>query len=540
MWFAALIDFGLIPFLAFTAVLCQVQYTTGQYGWETLFGSQLANYDIIFATFIASASFGGLHLISLIIDIWLAIIFRKIAALPPGERNSSDSDRDLLTKTDMNPLEDNLTARPHKRNKSEFTIEDKHLSQTSLPSTITNGRSEATDPLITPPRTVPFMHTRNGSSDNLTTYRQNTGLRDSHADLPATNRPYQHSNGSFTPSRTDMTRSAAGVYNQPNHSRTSQMNLNKPISSQNNHPRPGSAGNRTGQYRPNSPSKLRDQWNHPLSTPYGPINDENVQPTLPAWPLQEEIAPPAHEAVDIREWYTPPQDRKGRSQANKDYVAVPSQEPEKRQSNLYDFDRDLKTPKPNLVMSPLGMNPPSPNVYSSPESLSPPPREPRRIALSDADVNLPAHVSAQQPQNTSSSNPSGPNRASSFVGSGTKSKYYGDVMNFSRGQPVGREKSGRSERSDRSEVNGGADSASVYSTSDADYEGNMNLDGKGRVISNSGYDLNTGYAGLGPEFGKGMASRRREVSGKIAEEGRGYIHITEGPGAAGWARFKGL
>ena len=41
-----------------------------------------------------------------------------------------------------------------------------------------------------------------------------------------------------------------------------------------------------------------------------------------------------------------------------------------------------------------------------------------------------------------------------------------------------------------------------------------------RQASNStGFDLNRGYAGLGSEFGQGMG-RRRDVSGKMLEEGR--------------------
>jgi hypothetical protein len=76
--------------------------------------------------------------------------------------------------------------------------------------------------------------------------------------------------------------------------------------------------------------------------------------------------------------------------------------------------------------------------------------------------------------------------------------------------------------------------------------------GNGRNVSTStGFDLRGGYAGLTADFGKGMA-RRREVSGKVAEEGRSSDssfpaeEVNHGAlakqkaGAAGWARFKGL
>jgi hypothetical protein len=87
-------------------------------------------------------------------------------------------------------------------------------------------------------------------------------------------------------------------------------------------------------------------------------------------------------------------------------------------------------------------------------------------------------------------------------------------------------------------------------------------DRKGRVVSNSGAD--TARAGIGASVGASLSSygsyiaglgvgRRRDVSGKIAEEGRGSQPIDETPSAnqqhsqgasptraAGWARFAGL
>uniref|UniRef100_A0A093VJL1 Protein translocase subunit SecA n=1 Tax=Talaromyces marneffei PM1 TaxID=1077442 RepID=A0A093VJL1_TALMA len=85
-------------------------------------------------------------------------------------------------------------------------------------------------------------------------------------------------------------------------------------------------------------------------------------------------------------------------------------------------------------------------------------------------------------------------------------------------------------------------------------------DRKGRVVSNSGIDLGSAYhTGMDSEQYSEYIStlgvgRRRDVSGKIAEEGRGGIaEVTETPEvprtpekkqnttrAAGWARFAGL
>ena len=82
--FSVTVDTGLIPFLAFSAIMCRVQYTTGEYRWDTLFGSKAAAYWIVFGAFIDSTALGGLHLLSLATGIWLATIFRRISKLPPG------------------------------------------------------------------------------------------------------------------------------------------------------------------------------------------------------------------------------------------------------------------------------------------------------------------------------------------------------------------------------------------------------------------------------------------------------------------------
>jgi len=59
----------------------------------------------------------------------------------------------------MNPLEDNLTSR-HKRNKSS-------LMDSQTTSSPKRG-SQVDDPLMSPVRSVPFMHTRNDSHTNIT------------------------------------------------------------------------------------------------------------------------------------------------------------------------------------------------------------------------------------------------------------------------------------------------------------------------------------------------------------------------------------
>ena len=119
--------------------------------WTTLFGSDGATTIITYSTFLISVISGSLHLLSLIISIYLGVIFRKISRLPP----------------DMNPLEDNLTSR-HKRNKSDISLLDNRISQATTGTSASKRNSKAEDPLISPSRTVPFMHTRNDSYEDIT------------------------------------------------------------------------------------------------------------------------------------------------------------------------------------------------------------------------------------------------------------------------------------------------------------------------------------------------------------------------------------
>lgn len=152
MLFAAIIDVGLIPFFVFTALMSRTEYiepvnVTGH--WSTLFGSDEATTKITFSTFLISVVSGSLHVVSLIISIYLGVVFRKISRLPP----------------DMNPLEDNLTSR-HKRNKSSL-LDDHRMSQATTATSSSKRGSKADDPLISPPRTVPFMHTRNESHESI-------------------------------------------------------------------------------------------------------------------------------------------------------------------------------------------------------------------------------------------------------------------------------------------------------------------------------------------------------------------------------------
>ncbi|OTA63810.1 hypothetical protein K449DRAFT_414129 [Hypoxylon sp. EC38] len=116
---------------------------------------------------------GSLHVVSLGISIYLGLMFHRIATMPP----------------DLNPLEDHLTSRmkQHKRNKSSVATSYTAVSDDSnskrLSTPLENYRSSGApyEDLSRPP-SIPFMHTRAGSRDS---FASASSKRDSRSDLPS-------------------------------------------------------------------------------------------------------------------------------------------------------------------------------------------------------------------------------------------------------------------------------------------------------------------------------------------------------------------
>lgn len=163
--FSAVADLTTLGLYAFSAFTTHNESD----GWSNrLSGRQDLTNVFVPVVYYAMVVVGGLQLVSLCLSLWLAWAFRKISLMPP----------------DMNPLEDNLTARPkHKRNKSSMTTLSSTESDKRLSTPLGNlPRSEMSygDPPRAP--TVPFMHTREGSNISL-------GSKYSRVDLPS--RQYQ-------------------------------------------------------------------------------------------------------------------------------------------------------------------------------------------------------------------------------------------------------------------------------------------------------------------------------------------------------------
>jgi hypothetical protein len=547
MLFAATVDTGLIPFYVFSAMVSKIEYDTGDKHWGTLFSDASATPKIVAATYLFSVTNGGMHLASLLLSLYLAILFRKISKLPP----------------DMNPLEDNLTARPHKRNKSSISVptssSEKHLSQTTTASS-NRLSAQSGDPLISQTRRVPFMHTRTDSTDSLPghAFPGADSKRSSRVDLPGS-QLYQNSNMSARSSRVDVPQ--APFYQQSNHSaRSSRTDLRVPSKLSNkprDTPTPIPFTEKPLPTRPElqtNHSLLKDNWfTYPSPSPSPPhtpsLNNNENSPPSPVSSIHEND-PETYSKSQYSRTNTGISSIKNFNltslrNAHHDYSPIQSQTYSPKLK--YDFDRDASTPAPpnyydaDAEMVKNSRASPRPTTGDSDSTLKPPRKNGHGRNQSQAAVPIGTATTTpssakqfwqQQDFNSSGGsglphplelNPPTPppgrrgltngdvngnnnGRGSSFMGSGGKNRFYGDLN-----KSFGRE--------------------SLGSSGD---------DGKGRVVSNSGADLGLGYGygggyggvgkegspyskvgGLGAMGINGMGvGRRRDVSGKVAEEGR--------------------
>ncbi|KAK8042647.1 hypothetical protein PG994_013130 [Apiospora phragmitis] len=163
--FAAFTDLAVLPLYAFGGMAI-VNHGTE---WMNLTGNELFTGYFVSAAYYTLIGSGGLHVVSLAISLWLGFMFRRISHMPP----------------DMNPLEDHLTAR-HKRNKSSiatsYMSENSKRMSTPLEDCRRSGAPYEND--LSRPPSIPFMHTRSNSGDSLASMK-----RDSQVNLP--DRQYQ-------------------------------------------------------------------------------------------------------------------------------------------------------------------------------------------------------------------------------------------------------------------------------------------------------------------------------------------------------------
>lgn len=572
MVFAAIFDLGLIPLYVFAAYIGREQYTAGSYNWDTIFGQSEVTHKIARSVFLISVVNGGLHAISLGISISLAVLFRQISQLPP----------------DLNPLEDNLTARPHKRNKSELT--EKHLSTSTLDSGLD-------DPLIGPPRQVPFMRTRGMSSGDDSSHFSSNGSQDQPPQVPV------HHDYSFRPEPPKREVRFRPLTSHPNVpiSQVPVQNLDyvlaRPTSAMIEHDPvwdPSAVPERSDCLSPVSESPPSDNWITYGSRSPSPVNDdrapadeallsvEEPQNEKPVSRVPSSMVTRSNTTASsnstFRNWLNysrydgevdqPIAETRGEyeSLATNDYYGNDDDMRVSQESTLYDNlnngqdlgdshinihldDEARGQPSHPLPMNPLAMNPPTPQ-------LTPDGSKPTRTALSD----IPNHT---------------PNQPTTITTENKNNRFYSKTENQqpTDAQPTQASTPSKHQTSKRKSKLGKAYSTLKQHDSPTTPPFDQTTDRKGRVVSNSGADIAIA-AQRSPGSGSGLGSklsygnyiaglgvgvgRRRDVSGKIAEEGRsggddgdasspsatGQSRSentpTSTPRAAGWARFAGF
>ena len=467
MIFAAVVDTGLIPFLVFTAYVSYSEYATKVYGWETLLKDPETTAKIIQATFYLSIILGGLLLISFGVGIYLTIIFRKISHLPP----------------DMNPLEPNLTARPHKRNKSEFAASmspsEKYMSRTSLVPSSRLSMHPDDDPLNPLNRRVPFMHTRTDSAESVVL---NPGS-DLHTSQVGGSRPtslYQHSNhscrGSYAvlegsqtetssspsqswaaPSFTTAKTGGTGVGFDHRPARSSNLVVNGQLTMREDNrsvsPLGPDHGERRDSYSPNRAAEHVENAARPVSPisyrssvspDRSPRHGGNLYAEGKNWytspPRGRQVGAPSSHNYSSKDKSGLRQTLEHGSPASVNRAPFIGADQSERRGSLYDFERDLGSPdsaekNQHEVRNPLGMHPPTPiratheqqQEHGNDTKEDGEDEEPKRYSLYDAPVNLSPPLSRQSSRKSASKPSFSANRPSSFVGSGSKGKYYGDL-----------------------------------------------------------------------------------------------------------------
>lgn len=549
MVFAATLDLGLIPYYVFSAYIAYKQITNNAYHWSTLLSADASITDkIAHSTFILSIVNGSFHLISLCISVWLAIIFRQISQLPP----------------DLNPLEDNLTARRHKRNKSE--INEKHLSRSTIASATSMG-----DPLIGPPRHVPFMHTRNQSSEDASSRfsvinEKRRSQQSMYSDkvvppLPDVPPVPQHSS-SFLAEH-DQQASAQSPLADPHQDHAPQVSRDLPDRTQCVSP----DSDNWIVYPSRSPSPAQASLNENLARREPSSAYSQTESIISAgssfkdWltsaqryeryvngTISEDVRG-EYESLALHEHYANDEDSHDDPQVARFYDNAEQDIGDHNIDVFVDHNDRERQFSASLQVNPLALNPPTPKPVQEETNNAPQPRT--RAALTEIP-NLTPNPPASPPS------PDSPEKKGRFYGE-LDTKAWFTVPRSTSGQ-----KDSDSPRKLSNLFKRNSQKLSTYGSlkqDDADDSDDENeapavptdpvvadSDRKGRVVSNSGVDIGRHDFGSGSSLAYGNyianlgVGRRRDVSGKVAEEGRGGV-VTESPRpirAAGWARFAGL
>lgn len=520
--FAMVMDATLITFYVFIVLLGRTQEemrpnTAGR--WHSQFGSDDATSQLISAIWIVAVTCGGLHIFSLFMDIYLIIMYRKISALPP----------------DLNPLEekkDNLTRRKtkHKYKNSEVTLVDDEKRFSDM-----SGSTMGT------PNRMSFRDSR----DMRDSYYSPHNLKSTPTVTPRAS-IYQQSNNVVS-SRVQLTsshqRNKSFVDAYPEASRFSPM-PNNPISPKRN--TGGSVVSSLHSYH-TSPSSASISTMHEKEQNYFAIGDETDDQT-------DYVQVPAHSPYSPQprrhhlQEITKLANNAGELQAPPKYHQEP-QHPAREVSSTNPLRMNPPTPPPQPIVARNASKPISPQVSTYNATSMPFTTASSNLSSSYEESERSRTMLSTLTSSSAYSNDDSQNITGTFGYGGVKSvgapksKFYGDLASAMRGvrhsapeEPRPKSMVGsvhhlgdeaRARHSLLSSVSGTIVRKDIHEENeeneyDDQFEGYSNGGaGYGRVVSRSGVDILESTGDLGMRG-------RRDVSGKIAEEGRG------GPNSGGW------
>jgi hypothetical protein len=509
-------DTALVPLYVYIVLLIKSNATlpTPQYqasgdmvpgSWQftSVFSVKVSMDLILEIIWIAAIAIAGLHLACCGMDLYLIIIFRKIAKLPP----------------DMNPLEDNLTARKrsgHKHKNSEMTIntnlsgDDMTLAERKKLAHMSGSTLSVDNKSFDDNRSVPFGHSRNGSKASLAfsphnpesarwSRHQFDGQQDLYREAVS---PARRSRYEIRPDGKLEVRSRRGSQSPSKSNRSSRIEIQELDIS---HANLSSSDLPASEYgRAISPPL-------PVRSPAvpNPAGDKNDSGNGEKKGLLND------------NWYVLD------AEDDEDPVPAPTSKISLSRSNGYApvRDRHDSFEPATLVPKPLGMHPPTPpndNEFPDPD----------HTGDGGIERNLTNKTNASSVYSESA-----PSLKSSKGPNGTpKGKYYGDLAAATRGIRSGSPTHSNSPLPPLPGANAVAGLNTLYGNSNG-YGNNLyglppsprqsrtpSPEKQSRVISRSGADIaDESVLYLHPEENRSAFSMRsrRDVSGKVAEEGRG-------------------
>lgn len=497
--------------------------------WRTMFPTDEETNKVLTTIWLTAVTVAGLHLASLFLDLYLLIVFRKISKLPP----------------DMNPLEDNLTSRrknKHKHKNSSMSaltpLTGDNEKRFSKQSTVASERFSQNDPLLS--RDIPspnknqvaFIHTRTNSDMTYSPH---------------------------TPQSARQSKERFSMYSQLPSARQSRGDLNH---RDDLHRRDDVDENETLAQRKSMLAQQANIRRHARAESYVTNSSKEHFYTPPATARSDKqevtgdlsLQRNSRETLQDDNWFVHP-DQDEHEQEEHYQAPAPKQSMfnNNKSSNqgyntlspyddVSDMEDEYELEKP-MVPQPLRMNPPTP-----------PPGQ-----TVDHKKNTPPSVLKRTQTTTSISTDATFNRSHSQSRSGTpKSRYYGDLKAATNGvrsgnSPANSPNTSPTKGSFRNQPNHFPSATKQYisntpppSSHSPVKNSPFTLDKKSytsvrrtgetaftpvkgqspRVISRSGVDYMNPYEFDDSDLG--TPGRRRDVSGKIAEEGRG------GAGARGW------